>query len=290
MPRKKKVGTVRQSGLLPSPDEINVPPNNLLEYTTCLYGTKGIGKTTLASSFPGYVVIMTEPLRKNLKIRQAALPCNDYENIVDNGAQDSWPVFKQMIEEAVSDDTVQGLAIDTVDRLYEACLAHHCVEENVRHPGEMNDFGALWSIIKNDFEQTLNSIRENNLGLLLISHAKEDDIELNTGAKAKAYAPSASGAATRYIKAACDYAFFFGYHGRDRCIHLRGFERIWTACGVQDRFISKSGEPLKMIHITDNHVGNGYELLEAGFNNEIYDYDEEPEEPAPTRKRRTKRS
>ena len=287
---KRKVATKSTSGsLLPGVDDLNIPPDVLQEYTTCLYGTKGIGKTTLASSFPGYVVVMTEPLRKNLKIRMKELKCNDYDSINEKGAVDSWPIFKNIIEEAIERDDVRGLAVDTVDRLYDCCLTHHCVIENVRHPGGLNDYGALWSIIKDDFESTLNSIRENNLGLLLLSHAKEDEIELNTGGKMKMYAPSCSNAATKYLKAACDYAFFYGYHGRQRAVHLRGFEHIWTSCGVRDRFISKSGEPLEMINVGREHIDNGYELLQAGFDNQLWGHDEEPEDEAPkTSKRRRK--
>lgn len=290
MPRKKAAAEASQL-LLPGVDDLNIPPDLLEAYTICLYGTKGIGKTTLAASYPNYVVVMTEPLRKNLKIRMKALPCYDYDSIVELGKQDAWVLFKGIVDEAIERSDVHGLAIDTIDRLYEACLTHHCVVEGVRHPGGLNDFGALWSIIKDDFETTLNTIRENDLGLLLLSHAKETEIELNTGAKAMSYAPSASGAATRYIKAACDYAFFYGYHGRKRAIHLRGFEKIWTSCGVEDRFISKSGEPLTMIEMGADTVGNGYNVLKQGFDNQLWNYDEEPEdeEVKPTTKKRLSR-
>lgn len=290
MPRTKVTTAkvkVTSGSLLPGPDELNIPPDDLLEYTTCIYGTKGIGKTTLVSSFPGYVTIMTEPLRKNLNIRMKSLPCYDYDSITEKGASDAWPIFKDIIDEAIQRDDIRGLAIDTVDRMYDACLTHHCVVEGVRHPGGLNDFGALWSIIRDDFETTLNSIRENNLGLVLVSHAKEDEIELNTGGKGKMYAPSASNAATKYIKAACDYAFFYGYHGKKRALHLRGFEYIWSSCGVRDRFISKSGEPLTMIEVSPDLVDNGYSLLQQGFNNQLWNYDEEPDdEPVTTRRRR----
>ena len=284
----KKQTSVRAK-LLPGPEELNIPPNDINAYTTCLYGTKGIGKTTLAASYPGYVVIMTEPLRKNLNIRMFSLPCYDYDSITNENKDDGWVVFKALVQEAAEDDTIKGLAIDTIDRHYDACLTHHCVFEGVRHPGGLNDFGALWSIIKDDFESTLNRVRENDLGLLLLSHAKETEIELNTGSKAMTYAPSCSGAATKYIKAACDYAFFYGYHGRKRAIHLRGFEKIWTSCGVSDHFISKSGEPLTMIEMGADTVGNGYQYLQKGFNNELYNYDEEAddtEEVKPSRRTR----
>jgi hypothetical protein len=272
---------------IPGPDDLNVPPSELLEYTICLYGTKGIGKTTLASSIPGCLVIMTEPLRKNLPIRQISLRCYEPDEIKSTGI-DAWLNFKDIIEQVSEDDSVQCLAIDTVDRMYEACLNHHCVIENVRHPGGLNDFGKLWSVIKDDFESTMNKIRDIGKGLILISHTKESDIEVITGGKAVQYGPSCATAPLKYLKAACDYAFFYGYSAdQRRLVHLRGYENIWTACGVPDHFVSPSGKPIEVLEITEGEVKNGWKILQDSFNNKVYDANEEPEETVKkvTRKR-----
>ncbi len=287
-PRRPQENKPAQKQLvIPGPNELNVPPDNLLEYTICIYGTKGIGKTTLTSSIPGGLVVMTEPLRKNLKIRQVSLSVNDVDAI-NEGAADAWVQFKSIIQQSQNPESgVKCLIIDTVDRLYDACLNHHCVVEGVRHPGGLNDFGKLWSVIKDDFETTLNRIREVGLGLVLISHTKESDIEVVTGGKVTQYGPSCSGAALRYIKAAADYAFFFGWFDRKRCIHLRGYENIWTACGVPERFISPSGNPLELIEIPEGET-KGWTILQKAFDNKVYDALEEvpsQEAPKPSRKR-----
>jgi hypothetical protein len=267
---------------IPRPDQLNVPPANFLEYTTLIYGTKGIGKTSLASTFPDCVVIMTEPLRKNLEIRQLSLHVNTVPQLMDK-AEDAWEVFKEVIAEASEDPTVQCLAIDTVDRLYEACLNHHCLQAKVLHPGGLNDYGQLWSLIKDDFEVTLNGIRMLGMGLLLISHAKETEIELVTGGKATMYGPSCSAAATRYIKGACDYAFFLGYHGKQRCLHLRGDENIWTACGPANRFVSPQGRPVEILEMPSD-ISKGYQLLSDGFANKLYDLYEDVVETPKTKR------
>jgi hypothetical protein len=268
---------------IPKPDQLNVPPDNFLEYTTLVYGTKGIGKTTLASTFPDSVVIMTEPLRKNLAIRQVSLHVNTVPQIMEK-AEDSWEVFKEIILEAHEDPTVSLLAIDTIDRMYEACLNHHCVQAKVLHPGGLNDYGQLWSLIKDDFETTLNTIRIMGMGLLLLSHAKETEIELVTGGKTTMYGPSCSAAATRYIKGACDYAFFLGYHGKKRALHLRGDENIWTACGPANRFVSPQGNPIELLEMPTD-ISKGFQTLQDGFNNQLFDlYEEVATKAKPTRR------
>ena len=279
--RSKPTAVDSEEVFIPGVDDLNVPPEKLLEYTICLYGTKGIGKTTITSSIPNSLVIMTEPLRKNLPIRQISLAVNDPDKIKEaNGSikVDAWAMFKKIIEKVMDDDSVQVLSIDTIDRMYDACLNHWCHIKKVRHPGGLNDFGALWGIIKDDFEDTLNSIRVANKGLILVSHTKESEIEVISGKNLKQHAPSCSGAALRYIKAACDYAFFYGYDSDGvRCVHTRGHDDIWTACGPRDHFISPSGVPLIRFAIPEGTL-NGWSIVQDAFENKVFDADEDPEE------------
>lgn len=272
---------------IPGPTELNVPPDQLLEYTICIYGTKGIGKTTLVSSIPNSLTIMTEPLRKNLPIRQIALRCLEYDDILATGI-DAWAQFKSILDRTKEDDSIEVYNIDTVDRMYEACLNHHCVKERVRHPGGLNDFGKLWAVIKDDFETTMNRIRDWGKGLVLISHTKETDVEVVTGGKVTQYGPSCQNASLKYIKAACDYAMFYGYSAdHRRLIHLRGYDSIWTACGVPDRFISPSGSPLTAVEIPEGET-QGWSRIQNAFENKVYDIDEEPptdEVKKPSRRR-----
>ena len=273
--------------LIPGIDDMNQPPENLLDYTICLYGTKGIGKTTLASSIPGSVTIMTEPTRRNLKIRQISLYVNSSEDVQDQVERDftnnsgevidtyfdAWDFFKnKLIPQMLNDDSVSCINIDTVDRMYEACSSSVCVRNGVLHPGDVNDYGAMWRNVKQEFETVFSNIRFAGKGLIFISHAREDDVELNTGTKAKIYAPSCSGQALGYIKAAADYAFFYGYNGKQRCLHMRGCDKIWTACGPEDHFISPNGNPLELISME----GKKWDFIEDAFNNKVYDLNEVP--------------
>lgn len=222
---------------------------------------------------------MFEPLRKNLPILQKSLMVRSVDEIKLKPELDAWKQFKYYLEQIYGNDKITSINVDTIDRAYNACLNSHCADENVRHPGGLKDFGALWGQIKDDFEGTMNSIREHDKGLTLISHVKETNIEVMTGGKEAQFGPSCSGAPLAYVKAACDFAFFYGYYAEKvRCIHIRGFSDIWTACGVPDRFISPNGNPLELIEIPTGEIANGWSILEDAFNNKIYDINEDETE------------
>ena len=72
-PKSRSTPTKTESRL-PGPDELNLPPENFLDYCSVIYGLKGIGKTSLIASIsPNSVVFMFEPRRRNLKIRMVQL-------------------------------------------------------------------------------------------------------------------------------------------------------------------------------------------------------------------------
>lgn len=283
--RRTKSAPANDKFKIPGPDEYNQPSDNLLDYTICIYGTKGIGKTTLCSTIPGSLVFMTEPLRKNLVIRQQTLPVFSSPVIQEDAEKDAWGNLKQYyLPQVFEDDATQVVVFDTVDRLYESCVYHHSAAEGLDDPGEVNDYGLLWRRIKADFEETLTNIREHDKGLVFVSHAKESSHELSTGAKRKEYGPSTSAACMAYIKAACDFAFFYGYHGKQRCLHLRGFEGIWTSVGVENTYYSPNGNPIELFEVED--PTQGFKLLEDGFANKLYSLDEEPQTTVSTRRRK----
>lgn len=235
---------------------------------------------------------MFEPLRKNLSIREVSLRVYSPEQIRD-GKPDAWHDLKGYLKKVRNDDTVSCINLDTVDKAHQSCINHHCAKEDIDYPNDINDFGTLWNRIAVDFEETLNSIRDMNKGLVLISHAKETEVEVVTGGVVKQYGPSCSKAPLTYIKQACDFAFFYGYDSQNRrCIHVRGYTNIWTACGVNGRFMSPSGNKLEKFEIPEDHPC-GWEIVEAAFRNEVYDADEEieqEEEETKPRLRKRKKS
>ena len=265
-PEKKPQGT---GAIYPGPEELNEPPDDLLAYATCIFGEKGIGKTSLASQFPDSLVIMGEPLRKNLRIRQVPLVPLSVKDLNRLKGETPWEKFKAIVKKALNDDTVQTMVIDTIDRIYEACLTHVCYEKGISDPGELNDYGMTWRQIAQEFESTLNQIPMGDKGLVLISHAHYRDVESRDGEESfQLLIPTCSPAAFRYVKGVCDYAFYYGYHQRTRCMYLRGTDHIWSACGTPDHFNYTDGSPIERIEM-EGTPEFAFQQLVSGFNNEL---------------------
>jgi hypothetical protein len=244
---------------LPGPDELNEPPKSILEYCICLFGEKGIGKTSLAAQFPDAVVGMLEPRRRNLRIRMVSL-------------DQDWAYTKEFIQACIEDDSVKTVVIDTIDRAYAQCLASACEERGIKDPGQMNDYGATWRAIKDEFEATMNSVLYAEKGLIFISHAQHKDMEMRTGETRALLVPTCSPAAFNYVKAVCDYAFYFGYHGSQRALYLRGHEDLWTGCGSSDHFCDPEGNPVRTILLGETPV-EAFDTFIRSFNNQVLDAD-----------------
>lgn len=275
------------ANILPFEDQLNVPPDQLVDYAQMYYGPKGAGKTTAAASFPGYVVVQAEPLRKNLKIRQTPFRTRTIEEL-NSGTTlelptgyggvvryiDPWIYLKEeLIPMAIERDDIQGLAFDTIDRVYEACYAHHCCEAGVELPQDSNDGAGLWKLIAADYEAAMNTLVDNGKGMIFLSHAKERTNLHDTAGAQKQWEPSCTPAAFRYAVAACDLVVFLGYHDKERCFHFRGYDGIFTSCNIEDRFFSPSGNPLEIVNA--GKPGEAYSILNACFNNQVPDLYEE---------------
>jgi hypothetical protein len=150
----------------------------------------------------------------------------------------------------------------------------------------LNDYGATWRAIKDDFESTFNKILFAEKGLVFISHAHLREAEVRTGEKYEFLCPTCSPAAFKYVKAVADYAFYMGYHNRRRAMYLRGHEDLWCACGTSDFFLDPEGNEVKTILLGENPDA-AFDTLLSSFNNKIWDADNVPEERVVKKKKVT---
>lgn len=265
MQKKKKGGKSSSSGLvLPGPNDLNIPPDNLHDYVICLYGKKAIGKTTLASQFPGAIVGQLEEGRKNLKIRQYTL---------DQG----WNQTRDFIEACTEDDTVETVVIDTIDKLYEQVLAYECDAAGITDPGDVDDYGATWRKIAVKMNEALNSVRDAGKGLVVLSHEQGRKVKVRSGEPYDEIEPSCQKAPRRWIEEACDIVLYYHYHEKERAISVRPLENAnmeaWCACGPSDHFLDPNGIPLSMFMLGNNpsDIKRMYEKLDAAFHNKVWD-------------------
>lgn len=268
----------KRSAIGSLPESLSEPPPELGNYALMIFGEKGIGKTSLAAQFPGALILQLEPRRRNVRVWQK--PIRPYtlrelraaEKANGKAPVTPWQELCATIDTAIADDRVKTLVIDTVDRAYDACLAHWCYTLGINDPSDVNDYGATWRQIKDDFEEVLNRILyAETKGLVLISHAIYREVETRGGIGGyEVLMPSCAPAALKTIKAIADFAFYYGYYGKQRALFIQGDEHIWSACGVEDHFLSVEGKRLRVISM-GNSAAEAYQRLLAAYNNKASD-------------------
>src|SRR5574344_936599 len=92
------------------PPEYSEPVTEIGDYTFLIYGSKKIGKTSLASQFPKALAFMFEPGGKALRLLQLACP--------------SWSHFKQALAKITSKHMYQTYIMDTVSVAYDRCMEY----------------------------------------------------------------------------------------------------------------------------------------------------------------------
>lgn len=282
---------------IPGPTDLNVPPDNILEYMFCIFGTKGIGKTTLGSNWGGKgktLVLMSEPRRKNLAIRMIQFRTHTAEEIMD-GAPDSWAILKENTERFIEDTSIECLSFDSIDLFYLMAQHHVAAKNGVTNPSKAGkESSAIWIELRDEFSAYFDTLRETDMGILLLSHTKEREIESVDGSMMAQQAPSAPPACVQYIKSACDFAFMYGWRDNERVLTFRDpSNNIWTGCGTQDRFCQPDGKQILNLQVPNDPDGV-YPLLEEAWNNNAWDQDtpeeDREEKGAKTSKKRRRRT
>lgn len=277
--------TTKQGVYLAGPDEFNVPPENLNEYMILIYGAKGIGKSTLAASFPNAYTFMTETLRRNLRIRMSGLKTYTADQIME-GAPDTYQQVKELTAQALDDKTISTLIFDSIDLFYDMIVHSIAAQFNVSNPSLLGkDSSGCWISIRNEFKSYMDTLAESHLGVVLLSHAKEREMETITGDAIPLVGPSCAPACFLYIKQACDVALYYGWHNDKRTMVVRDpSNQVWCASGPEDHFMQPSGKPLRRFYV-DGDKSEGYDTLVSAFNNELHDADYSPAtEGAPKKK------
>lgn len=266
------------------PTQANTPPSKLSDYSVMIYGAKGIGKSSLAAQFPDNLTFMFEPGRRNLPIKQIPDPLKKEEPL-------TWARLKAYRDLVVEEPKIKTVTMDSVDRAYDLCLKHVCLNRGISDPGDVEDFGKTWRAIKDEFEAVMNSFREAGKSLIYLSHERLREVRNPAGDPYDLVTPTCPDAPWGYLKASCDFALYYGYYtpaqlnqrgkkintrgNSERVITIRGNEMIWSACGVEGRFFSpgKSGVPLAMIPMGSSSKEAYHNLLGAFDNKlEVPDY------------------
>lgn len=148
------------------PIEKTEPATGLGNQIILLYGKPKVGKSTLASKFPGAIFAATEPGLKYLSVHQVQIG--------------DWNSFKALCVELLqADHEFRTLVVDTVDLLWNYLCDYICKKEGVSHISDMTSFSKGYRMAKDELQRVLTKVanltthRGHAMGLVLISHASE---------------------------------------------------------------------------------------------------------------------
>jgi phage nucleotide-binding protein len=245
------------------------PSKALNEYSILLYGAKGIGKTSLASKFPGAVFLNLEPGTKALRT-------------ADNYVKD-WDTFVAYVDEVVKiNDKDMTVIVDVVDIAYEMIYKKICDQLKIESPTEENDFGATWKKIRRLFREQLDRLMRTGGGAVFLSHDTEKEIELRDGSKVDRVQPTLGKQALGELEGLVDIVAYYAYEDEDRVLKLSGSQTLIAKSRPEENFIAVSGERVNQIPMGKTS-DEAYANLIKAFNNKQETADGKEKRSAPAK-------
>lgn len=124
------------------------------------YGDPSTRKTTVASHFPGALLLATE-------IGYSLIPGIHAVNI------DSWSVFREVVRQLKRSEVkekYQTIVIDTVGLLTDMAMRYICDVNGVKELSEM-PWGSGWTSFKKEFRTQINTIAQLGYSIVFIAHS-----------------------------------------------------------------------------------------------------------------------
>lgn len=166
---------------------------DLRGYSVLFYGTPKSGKTTIASKFPGSLILAFE---------------KGYNAIPGIMAQplNTWGEFKKVLTE-LKDPAVQEkfqtMVIDTADIAYSLCEKYICNREGVDNIADLA-YGKGYKMVATEFDECIRKILQLNYGLVLISHAQDKTFKDANGNEYQQIVPTLDNKARIICQRTCD--------------------------------------------------------------------------------------
>lgn len=211
---------------------------DLRGYSVLFYGEPKSGKTTIASKFPGALVLAFEK-GYNVIPGIMAKPMN------------SWGDFKKVLVELKDPEVkeiFQTVVIDTADIAYGLCEKYICSRESdaKNNYEQISDlpFGKGYKLAQQEFDEGLRKILQMDYGLVLISHAVDKTFKDEAGIEYNQIIPTLDNKARLVCERTCD---IIGYsrqvnteNGLQTRLFMRGTPRF--VAGSRFRFTPDSIE------------------------------------------------
>jgi len=201
---------------------------DLSRYTIFLYGREKIGKTSLAAQFPDAVFLMCEPGAKSLSIYRVDI--------------NSWTDFLEAVKLLKDSAQFKTVVIDTVDLAFKYCEDYMCKKLVIDHPSD-EAFGKGYNLIRDEFHRCISTLEKIGRGVVLISHAKEQDVKRLKG-DSFSISPTLSKQGRSVIEPMVDIWGYYGYDGATRTLQIRGNEEVNAGCRLTQNFVGVETIPM----------------------------------------------
>lgn len=194
-------------------DLLNIKPHQVSRdmrgYTVFLYGEPKSGKTTTATKFPRHLLFAFE---------------KGYNAIPGAMAQpiNSWAEFKKalrQLKDAQIKEQFETIIIDTVDIAYSYCEKYVCTNyqksDGTYGVDSVSDipFGKGYTLVGQEFDESLRTIAQLDYGLVMISHATDKVFKDESGKEYNRIVPTLDKRAKNIVS---------------RMVDLYGYSRIVT--------------------------------------------------------------
>ncbi len=140
---------------------------DLQDLTVLIHGKKKIGKSTICSQLPNVIFAATEPGLGQLEVHQVQIHC--------------WQDFIDFCNAVASEDhDFKTVVIDTVNNLYMFACRHICEKYKVDYVGDFKSIGKGHVLANSLFYETLLKLASLPVGLWMIAHSVDVEIETRT--------------------------------------------------------------------------------------------------------------
>ena len=153
------------------PTTTTKPKTDLNKFKIFLYGSPKIGKSTFASQFEKPLFIATEAGLTALETYQ--VPVTKWEDYIE--------VLKALGSQPHDYKTI---VIDTVDNLAKMCSDYICRVNNITHESDLG-YGKGFVMAQDTFLKPLSWLSHQDVGLVMISHEKNEVVKSRTSEVSK---------------------------------------------------------------------------------------------------------
>ena len=256
------------------PSALIEPSRNLGDYSWLIYGSKKIGKSTIASLFPDALFFMFEPGAKALRIYR-----------VDCGTWVDALGFLSSLEKqkAAGELKHKTIVIDTAFELYGKCFVWCLKELGIDYPRDDNR-GQDWTFIKNQVRDFHNRIFNLGIGVVILCHETVKEQQTFTGTKYDQVVPLLDKRCDDLYRAVIDNVVWYHYRGKDRFLQIRGTDHAMAGIALQadEFFKTPSGEQIFAIPIPSEPKKGMQAILNAFNNRQNQTFKEETEKQSET--------